>query len=84
MTKTILNRCVAATISDRLLADGQNYFCPMLFTISSGYLNDIGPMMVKYRFADWKLLGFQIKLLFMGFCFDNFSKYAIYHILDHN
>ena len=57
MTKTILDRCVAATISDQLLADGQNDIRPMLFTISSRYLNDIGRMMVRYRFADWEVLG---------------------------
>ena len=32
---------------------GKTISGPMSFTISSRYLNDIGPMMVRYRFADW-------------------------------
>ena len=34
-------------------ADGQNDIGPISFTISSRYTKDIGPMTVRYRFADW-------------------------------
>ena len=37
----------------RLNADGQNDIGPMWFTISNRYTRDIGPMIARYRFADW-------------------------------
>lgn len=49
----ILDRYVSDKISVRLNADGQNDIGPMSFTISSRYTRDIGPMMARYRFADW-------------------------------
>lgn len=53
----ILDRYVSDKISVRLNADGQNDIGPMSFTISSRYTRDIGPMMARYRFADWGAIG---------------------------
>ena len=51
----ILDRYVSHKISVRLSADGQNDIGPMSFTIYSRYTADVGPMMARYRFADWVL-----------------------------